>query len=92
MAPLVLEAARSGDAIAETIVQRAADELALSVLTVAAKLVLPQALPLALAGSLLTREAAYRTLVLDAIRRHHELGQVAVVDCPAEAAAQAARW
>jgi len=91
MAPLVFAAARSGDATAEAIVRREAEELALAALTVGTKLALPTALPLALAGSLLTRDDGYRALVLDSIRRHRALGQVAIVDCPAAAAARSAR-
>jgi glucosamine kinase len=91
LAPSILEAARDGDAVAVAIVRHAAEDLALAVLTVAANLALPERLPLALAGSLLTRETGYRELVLESIRGHRELGQIALVDCPAATAARAAR-
>jgi len=90
LAPLVFEAARAGDVVAQEIMARGADELALSALTVADRLTFPDALPLAVAGGLLARAADYREAVLARIRRRREVSRVVVVAHPAESAARAA--
>jgi len=93
VAPVVLHAARDGDAVAQGIVQRGAEELALAALTAARTLGLcsdAASLPLALGGSLLLRAADYREAVLRAIRREQALGETALVGQPALSAARAA--
>jgi len=90
LAPLVLQAARAGDKVAGEIVTRGAEELALAALTVADQLAFPAGLPLALAGGLLTHAADYRELVLERVRRHWDVSQVAIIAHPAESAARAA--
>lgn len=90
LSALVCSAARDGDAVAGAIVARAADELALGIMTVGGKLHFPDALPLALGGGLLVHEAELREMVLERIRRQRPLARVAVVAHPAETAARAA--
>jgi N-acetylglucosamine kinase-like BadF-type ATPase len=90
LAPLVVAAARSGDAVARGILARAAGELALAADTVGRALTLPDVLPLALGGGLLVHDAGYRERVIRRIRRRRALGQVIVVVDPALAAARAA--
>jgi glucosamine kinase len=87
-APQVIKAARDGDAIAMQIVQRAAQELALAARTVALRLNFPHA-PLALAGSLLEHEPAYREQVLQYLREEYEPGLVEIVTDPGLSAARA---
>ncbi len=91
LSTLAFAAARGGDIVAQGIVERAADELAVAALTAGAPLHFPHGLPLALGGGVLTHEEDYRAAVLDRIRRGRDLGQVAVVARPAENAARAAR-
>lgn len=89
LASLVFAAARDGDRVARRIVADAAGELALAAIAVGDRLTFPDgALPLALAGGLLTGEAAYRAMVLRRIKRQRTLGQISVVDDPAASAAR----
>jgi N-acetylglucosamine kinase len=67
LAPLVTQAAESGDAVAQGIVQRAGVELSLNVLAVARRLRLPSPVPLALAGGLLLKSDAVRAGLLAAL-------------------------
>jgi N-acetylmuramic acid 6-phosphate etherase len=60
LAPLVLEAAEEGDAVASAITQNGADQLALAAATSARQLGLVTPYPLALAGGLLLGSANYR--------------------------------
>jgi glucosamine kinase len=90
LAPCVFQAARQGDVVAQKIMQQAATELALAVQAICTYLDFAGVLPLALAGGLLLHEPAYRQLVLDSIRQHYTLGQVAIVETPALNAARAA--
>jgi glucosamine kinase len=91
LSPLVLMAARTGDRVASKIVEQAAGELALAVLTVSNILDFPsQLVPLALAGGLLVHETDFRSRVLRRIRRQRLIGQVAIVEHPALSAAHAA--
>jgi glucosamine kinase len=87
LSQLVFSAARSNDLIARNIVEEAASEIALAAVAVSKKLSLPSSIPLALAGSLLTHEADFRTMVLNAIRQHLAIAPVVVVDQPALSAA-----
>jgi N-acetylglucosamine kinase-like BadF-type ATPase len=89
LAPLVCTAARAGDATARRILQRAASELAQSALTVAGQLDLPTCLPLALGGSLLTRAADLRELLLAHLRRRGADVTSITVSDPAGIAARA---
>lgn len=91
VAPIVLQAARDGDVVAQGIIQRGAQELALAALTAGRQLDFGAApLPLALGGSLLLRDAGYREAVVQAISREMALGEVALVERPALSAARAA--
>lgn len=93
VATVVLQAARDGDAVAQGIVQRGADELALATLTTARALGFGSAaapLPLALGGSLLLRAADYREAVLRGVSQRIALGETALVEQPALSAARAA--
>lgn len=93
LSSLVFAAAHAGDAVAQEIVQRAVNELALVATTVSDKLHFSdQPLPLALGGSLLIHEADYREQLLHSLRRRHPLGlgQIAIVEQPALIAARAA--
>jgi N-acetylglucosamine kinase-like BadF-type ATPase len=85
----VFQAARQNDAIAQAIIEQAAHELALAVLTVSDALDLPSELPLALGGGLLIHEAYLRDQVLQHIHRQRGTGQVVLVEQPALSAAQA---
>jgi len=91
LSPIVLMAARAGDKVARRIVQQAAGELALAVVTVSDILDFPATqIPLALAGGLLVHETDFRSQVLQRIRRHRSIGQLAIVAHPALSAAHAA--
>lgn len=91
LSSLVFVAAHAGDAIAQEIVQRAVQELALVTTTVSDKLhFLDQPLPLALGGSLLVHETEYREQLLHYLRNHRPLGQLAIVEQHALIAARAA--
>ncbi len=67
MAPVVLEAAESGDAVAGGIVRAEATELAHTAAAAVRNLGLPATLPVALAGGLLVGSAAYRAAFLAAL-------------------------
>jgi N-acetylmuramic acid 6-phosphate etherase len=88
LAPLVLEAAEVGDAVATEIVRRAAHELARTAAAVARRLGLdPQAVPVALAGGVLLGSPGYRQCFLQALQGlgvHAD--PVAVVPEPAQGA------
>lgn len=93
LAQVVFLAAREGDPSARGIVRRASAELALAAEAVANKLAFGAApIPLALGGSLLVREAGFRSQVVRRLRRRRRLGQIAIVAEPALAAACAARF
>ncbi len=92
LSPLVFETAEAGDPVAQGIIRRAADELALAALTVDHALDFSgEDLPLALGGSLLLCQAGYREETLRAIRRERPLRDVVLAAEPAQSAARAAR-
>jgi N-acetylglucosamine kinase-like BadF-type ATPase len=91
LAPLVLEAAEAGDAVAIAIVQNGADQLALAAATSASQLELVLPYPLALAGGLLLGSASYRERLIQAFAGlgiHPE--PVTLVPEPAEGAVRLA--
>jgi glucosamine kinase len=91
LAPVVRQAARAGDAVAQRIMRRGARELGLAAATLARRLELGGApLAIALGGSLLLRADDYREAVLRALSRRLTLGTVALVEQPALCAARAA--
>ncbi|MBX5450466.1 BadF/BadG/BcrA/BcrD ATPase family protein [Thermogemmatispora sp.] len=91
LATCVFAAAREGDPVARRIVGNAAAELALAALVVSHQLEFPEnVVPLALAGSLLVREAPFRAQILRRLRARRRLGQVVIVEEPALSAAKAA--
>lgn len=91
LSALVLLAAHDGDHVARAILQHAANELALAVLTVCNKLDFPGGkISLALGGGLLIHELDLQGRVLRRIRRRQPLARVAVVEQPALSAARAA--
>jgi N-acetylmuramic acid 6-phosphate etherase len=67
LAPLVLQAAEAGDAVAGDIVQEGANHLALMIATCAVQLGLVQPYPLVLSGGLLLASASYRDRLLGAL-------------------------
>lgn len=85
----VFQAARQGDAIAHSLIENAAAELALAALTVSKALDLPTELPLALGGGLLLHEPDLRERLLQHIHRQRTTGQVVIVEHPALSAARA---
>jgi N-acetylglucosamine kinase-like BadF-type ATPase len=87
LAGIVFTAAKDGDAEARAIIRQAALDLAKTAVAAAAPLKF-DAVPLALAGGLLTGEAGYRTRVLRAIRRRRPVGEVVIVTDPALSAAR----
>ncbi len=90
VAPVVFEAARAGDRVAQRIVRRGALELARAASVAGDQLGFGAApLPVALGGSLLLRAPDYRDAVLRAIRRSRPLGEVALVEQPALSAPRA---
>ena len=90
-ASLVFAAARAHDPVARSLVDHAARELALAVVTVAGQLGFgDDPLPLALAGGLLVGEPELRASVVRRIRRRRPGGSVVVVDDAAASAARAA--
>jgi N-acetylglucosamine kinase-like BadF-type ATPase len=91
LSAIVFDVARTGDAVARRIVSKAADELALDVLTVAENLEFNGPLPIAVAGGLMTHEADFRRRVIRRIRRRRDIAQAAVVVDSALSAARAAR-
>lgn len=91
LAPLTLQVARDGDAVARRITRRATLELARAALTLADRLAFDAApLPLAFGGSLLLRDPDFRAAVAQAITRRRLTGDVALVEQPALSAARAA--
>ncbi len=87
---LVFAAAQAGDRPASKIIQLAAEELALAVLTVCRALDFPdEQVPLALGGGLLIQEIGFRWQVLRRIRRQRPVQSV-LVEQPALSAARAA--
>jgi len=92
LAPLVDHTAAAGDEMAEAILRRAGEELALAAATVAAHLGLsPPKFPLALAGGVLCQLALVRRELLAALERRGWLAEpVALVAEPALGAVQLA--
>jgi len=91
LAPLVLEAAQAGDAVASAIVQEGADQLALAAATSARPLGLVPPYPLALAGGLLLASASYRERLLQALAAQGITAEpVTLVPEPAEGAVRLA--
>jgi len=92
LAQLVVLQAQAGDATAQRIVRTAADDLARTVLAVAAALdFADHPLPLACAGGLLTQPTGLRAMVVRRLRVRRLVSPVAVVSDPAMSAARAAR-
>lgn len=93
MAPLVLELAASGDAVAADIVNREARELALTAAGAVQANGLPEkGLPAALAGGVLTKSELYREHFLDGLREAGiEPASVTLVTEPAVGAVVLAR-
>jgi len=92
LAQLVVLQAQAGDATARRIVRTAADDLARTVLAVAAALdFADHPLPLACAGGLLTQPTGLRAMVVRRLRVRRLVSPVAVVTDPAMSAARAAR-
>ena len=91
VAPYVFKAASLADEVASRIIQQAAEELALAVLTVSTKLDFAHqaAVSLALGGSLLLRQPDLSTLVLQNIRYQLAIDQVVYITEPALSAARA---
>lgn len=91
LSSLVLREARAGDSVGRSLVDRAADELALAATAAGDALNFPEGeLALALTGGLLTHEPDFRAKVLSAIRQRRPVGQVAVIEEPALSAARGA--
>jgi N-acetylmuramic acid 6-phosphate etherase len=94
LAPVVLDAAAAGDAVADDIVRTAAAELASAAAAAARQLALGPAVPVALAGGLLLESADYRRRFLAALAGCGLTADpVAVVAEPAEGAVRlASQW
>jgi N-acetylmuramic acid 6-phosphate etherase len=91
LAPVVMQAAEDGDAVAEAIIREAAAELATAVAAAAGQLDLGSAFPVALAGGLLVSSAGYRDRFLAALAdRGLTADSVALVTEPAEGAVRLA--
>lgn len=91
LAGLVMRTAREGDPEAHRIITQAADELALSALTVADKLNFSDgSMPLALGGGLLVNDSDFAAEVVRRMRARRTVARVAVVRDAALSAAQAA--
>lgn len=91
LSSVVLRCADAGDPVATTIVQHAAQELALAVRAVSQNLTFPrQEIPLALGGGLLLNETEFRIQVLHDIHQNQSIKQVVCVAQPALSAARAA--
>jgi glucosamine kinase len=88
LAPAVFAAAQEGDAVAARIIRRAAADLAQAALTVARKLDLPESLPLALGGSLLTQHPEFCEMIVGRLQRFWQVEAGIVVNDPAVTAAQ----
>lgn len=84
--PLVIDVAESGDPVALAIVQRAGDELASAVLAVHRHLVLPDPVPVALAGSMIVRGLPLQRALATALTHHGVAALLSVVSDPAEGA------
>lgn len=91
LAPLTLAAAQAGDPVARGILRRETRALAQTARAVAEALALGPALPLALVGGLLTRDAAYRAQTLAWLARWGWRTEPLVVEEPALWAARGAR-
>jgi N-acetylmuramic acid 6-phosphate etherase len=93
LAPLVLEVAEQGDAVANRIVASAADQLARTVAAAATSLDLPFAgLPLAITGGTLLESEYYRQALLRALIDHGvQADPVQLVHEPAEGGVRLAR-
>ncbi len=91
LAPLVLNAAEAGDAVASDIAQVGAAHLAAAIAATARQLKLPKAFPLAIAGGLLLASARYRERLIHSLA---VLGinpdPIALVDEPAQGAVRLA--
>jgi N-acetylmuramic acid 6-phosphate etherase len=91
LAPLVLEAAQAGDAVASAIVQDGAEQLAAIAAACARRIALEPPVPLALAGGLLLGSASYRERVVRALAAQGiAAAPVAVVPEPAAGAVRLA--
>ena len=91
LSSLVFDQAQAGDPVARKLVERAAGELTLGIMTLSRQLDFADGpLPLALAGGLLTGEPTFRAMVLRRLRRRRQVGPVEVVTEPASSAARAA--
>lgn len=87
LAPLVDQAARSGDQVAQAILVEAAEELALAATTVARQLQLQGPIPLALAGGVFVKQPERgAAVVAAAAQRGWEFAPVTIVDEPARGA------
>ncbi len=93
LAPVVVEAAESGDDVAHKLVVREVTELARTAATAVDAAKLPRlALPVAVAGGLIVRSAFYRGLFVQALRGHGiHPGAVTPVEDPAVGALVLAR-
>lgn len=90
-APVVLEAARTGDAVAARLVAEAAEQLAQTVAAAARQVGLASPVPLAVAGGLLRGSVEYREQVLQRLAiLGIEAGPVTLVHEPAEGAVRMA--
>ena len=84
LSTLVFAAARDGDEVARGMVVEAARELALAVVSVKNSLDFSgQRVALALGGGLLLHESDFREQVIESIREHVSIGDVALVEEPA---------
>lgn len=91
LSSIVLSSAYAGDPVASTIMQQAAQELALAVHAVCQVLEFPQQeIPLALGGGLLINEADFCAQVIQQIRHYQPIGHVVLVEQPTLSAARAA--
>lgn len=91
-APMVCEAAESGDAVAQTIVDRAAEDLHLIVQSLAKQLQLPaERYPLCLAGSVLIRSDVVRCRLAERLQASGASPEFHIVRDPVEGALRLAR-
>ncbi len=89
LSAITLDAADTGDAVAQRIVIASAGALAHTALAAARRLELPSPLPLALTGGLLTGSERFRSAFLDAFGAKFPSFNVRMVTDPALTAAQA---